>query len=254
MEILLLLCEVGLLSYYATRSRSQYKPFLHADPSSRLRFFYNKLIAATLAFSVSGLIFLFILTRRVDFAKVPNQFMPVFGQIGATDPVQDYKTLDWNVLPIGLLLIVGLSALIELITVFTKRKRPLALGNTSALIPRNAREVIPVILLCLNAGFGEELFFRLQLPLLITQLGATALFAIAVSIVAFGLVHAYQGVKGVVATALMAVVFFQLYLTSGSITLVMVTHALLNINFLLIRPLFGLALRRVAVRQAQVTS
>jgi len=109
-------------------------------------------------------------------------------------------------------------------------------GPAEALIARNRREAVLVLGLSLNAGFSEELFFRLALPLLVTQLTGSLLFAFVFSTLCFGLAHAYQGWKGVLGTMLVGGLLAVIYLKTGSLLQVMLLHAMIDIVALLVRP------------------
>jgi len=119
-----------------------------------------------------------------------------------------------------------------------RMRRALAamIGDVEALIPRGARERIAAVPLCLNAGFSEELFFRLALPLLIARVTGSVPAGMAAAAVVFGLMHAYQGWKGVLGTTLLGVLLTTVYLNSGSLVRPMVAHAMLDLLALIVRP------------------
>ena len=92
---------------------------------------------------------------------------------------------------------------------------------------------------CIGAGVGQQLFFRLALPLLIAGATGSVIFGFAASAVIFGLIHIYQGWKGVMTTTLAGVFLTYVYLSSGSIVRAMVLHAVMDILALFVRPLIG---------------
>ena len=110
------------------------------------------------------------------------------------------------------------------------------LGDVEPLIPRNGREMLAAVPLSLNAGFSEELFFRCALPLLLLHVTGSLALSLAVSIAAFGLIHAYQGWKGIAATTLAGAVLTLLYLSSGSLLRVVLLHAAIDLVALIVRP------------------
>jgi len=116
------------------------------------------------------------------------------------------------------------------------------------LLPRNGRERLAALPLSLNAGVSEELFFRYALPLLLVRMTGELWIALVVSTIAFGLVHGYQGWKGMLATAAVGGFLAMIYLTSGSLLKVMILHALIDIVALIVRPLLMDAFRKRAVR------
>lgn len=84
--------------------------------------------------------------------------------------------------------------------------------------------------LSVAAGICEELLFRGLVPALVATLlhGPSPWLVILLAAVAFGLAHAYQGVTGVVVTAVLGAILGAVYLSSGSLFLVMVLHALID--------------------------
>jgi membrane protease YdiL (CAAX protease family) len=57
---------------------------------------------------------------------------------------------------------------------------------------------------------------------------------VAVAAVAFGLAHAYQGVGGIVLTGVLGGVLAALYLSTGSLLLPVLLHAVIDLRFLLV--------------------
>ena len=122
-----------------------------------------------------------------------------------------------------------------------------ALGDIEPLMPRNGAETIWTGLLSINAGIGEELFFRLTLPLLLVLVTGNVIAAFAIAAIVFGLVHVYQGWVGVLATTFLGAVFTGVYLLAGNLALPMALHAGLDLVGLVVRPTL---MRLVARRQA----
>jgi membrane protease YdiL (CAAX protease family) len=138
---------------------------------------------------------------------------------------------------VGALLSTGVAVL-----VWTRRVKTAltpVVPEVMPLIPRNAAERWAALPLCLNAGYAEELFFRLALPLLVTSVTGSVVVGTVVAVVVFGLVHWYQGWKGVVGTMLVGGLMTLVYVTSGSLVRVMVTHALIDVIGLIVRPMIG---------------
>lgn len=118
-----------------------------------------------------------------------------------------------------------------------RRKAPVTIGEFDALLPRNASELALAALLSVNAGVGEELFFRLLLPLLVTLVTGSAVAGFAGAAVLFGLAHFYQGWKGIAATFVLGLVMTTVYLATRSLVAAMLLHALIDLNALVVRPL-----------------
>ncbi|QIG78404.1 CPBP family intramembrane glutamic endopeptidase [Stakelama tenebrarum] len=108
--------------------------------------------------------------------------------------------------------------------------------GVDSLLPRNGGESWRTMLLSINAGVGEEIFFRLYLPLLLIAVGLSAVPAFAVAILLFALSHAYQGAVGIAVTAVIGILLALAYLASGSLWLVIGIHIALDLNALVLRP------------------
>ena len=102
-----------------------------------------------------------------------------------------------------------------------------------------------------NAGPGEELLFRLTVPLLLVLATGNALLSFAVAAIAFGLVHLYQGWLGVLVTTLAGAAFTLLYLATGSIWIAALVHSLMNLNALWLQPLVRDALAQRSVEKTR---
>ena len=108
--------------------------------------------------------------------------------------------------------------------------------NIGAIIPTTAPERFWFALTGLNAGISEELVFRgfflCYLGTYAPNLGTTWMLVISSAI--FGFCHLYQGVRGVLLTALVGFGFGVLYLTSGSLLFPIVVHSLIDVRLVFI--------------------
>ena len=96
------------------------------------------------------------------------------------------------------------------------------------IVPRNRAELSVFLLVALTAGVWEELVYRgFLLWLLMPIIGVPG--AIAASAAVFGIGHAYQGIRGVIATALVGLVFALLYAWTASLWWLMLAHALIDV-------------------------
>lgn len=97
------------------------------------------------------------------------------------------------------------------------------------LIPRDQHELAWMYPLCVTAGFCEELLYRrfvvwgLSVPL-----GWWA--ATAVSVLAFGFMHAYQGTSGILRTAATGLVMTVFVAVTRSLWPAMVLHAVIDVG------------------------
>ncbi|MBB3911756.1 CPBP family intramembrane glutamic endopeptidase [Sphingomonas desiccabilis] len=119
----------------------------------------------------------------------------------------------------------------------------LHIGRIGGLLPRSCAELRWGAAVAITAGIVEELFFRLLLPLLVTQASGSALVGFGLATLLFGLAHGYQRLAGMVAATLVGGLFAALYLYSGALWLAMLAHVLLDLNSLVLRPAFAGAWR-----------
>ena len=101
-------------------------------------------------------------------------------------------------------------------------------GKLSLIIPQNGNELARFYGLSITAGIVEEILWRGFLIWYLSQfmpLWGAAL----VSIIGFGLAHAYQGVANLPPVIAVGAVFTGLYLLTGSIWLPVILHAAVDI-------------------------
>jgi len=233
--VLLLLC-FGEVLYFVRGDVADYAAFkLLTETADRQRRYRVWILKSLLLFSGISLVGLALLGRLHALAILPDEFSPLFERL------QSNGTLS-NQIHSGFLVGFGGAVLGALIAgalasrFMVKKRKPVAIGDIEALMPRNWAETLHTGLLSLNAGLSEELFFRLLLPLLLTILLGNAIAAFAVAALIFGAIHLYQGTIGVVATAVLGALFTLLYLWTGSIWIAVGAHATLDLIGLVVRP------------------
>lgn len=97
------------------------------------------------------------------------------------------------------------------------------------LIPRTNREKILFVALSLAAGVGEEIAFRgFLLAALEIATGSVAV-AVALSSIAFGMLHSYQHVAGVVRATVLGALLAVPVVMTGSLVPAMAAHALIDL-------------------------
>jgi len=153
--------------------------------------------------------------------------------------------LAWPQLPDGIALAVGVGAFVGIavglaIGVVVARR-----GGTPAPAPQHIAFLLPVTKgerrwaagVAVTAGIAEELVFRgLFLALAIGLCGLAPLpAAVAVSVV-FALAHSYQGVQGVLVTAILGGLLAALVLNAESLLPAMALHILIDLRSLLLTP------------------
>jgi membrane protease YdiL (CAAX protease family) len=110
-------------------------------------------------------------------------------------------------------------------------------GDIGSLLPRTRGELIYGIGLSLNAGLVEELLFRFGMPALLFGITGNGVVAFALASVLFGLLHLYQKVWGVLGATLLGIALSLLFLITGSIWVVIIVHALIDLRSLVLIPL-----------------
>jgi membrane protease YdiL (CAAX protease family) len=97
-----------------------------------------------------------------------------------------------------------------------------------ALLPRSREERAVFALLSIAAGVGEEVAYRgYAIPVLAPILGWPG--AVVLTSLVFGILHGYQGVLGMVRTALMGAILAWGFLASGSLVPAIVAHTLIDL-------------------------
>ena len=127
--------------------------------------------------------------------------------------------------------------LIALLILRRMGRVPAGIRYRSPAAMRQADEWPGAVALSLAAGIGEELFFRLTLPLLVAIVTGSGLAGFAVGLVAFGASHRHQGRAGVLATGLVGAFLTMLYMAIGQLWLAMLVHVVIDLNALVLRPM-----------------
>jgi membrane protease YdiL (CAAX protease family) len=116
----------------------------------------------------------------------------------------------------------------------TRRALAVQLRPVAALLPRTPTERRVFAVLAVTAGVCEELLYRgfglAALRWAAPGIGKPAL--IAVTAVAFGLAHLYQGRMGVILTGALGAYFAWIAMSTGSLVPVILLHALLDLRIL----------------------
>ena len=138
---------------------------------------------------------------------------------------------------IGLAITVALCGLAVMQTIVLRRDPEKSRAAASrmeplqAMIPRTNQEAWEFSALSITAGICEEILYRGYLMVYITSTVAIESMwpAALLSSLAFGLGHAYQGPKGVLKIGLLGLAMAGLYLLTGSLWLLIVLHAVIDL-------------------------
>ncbi|MBO0702621.1 MAG: CPBP family intramembrane metalloprotease [Candidatus Dormibacteraeota bacterium] len=111
------------------------------------------------------------------------------------------------------------------------RPIPVVGGNrVRIMVPTRPAERVWFLTLSIAAGICEELLFRGVLLALLAALlhGPSPWLVVLLGAAAFGAAHAYQGAGGMLVTGVLGAILGAVYLTTGSLLLAMVLHALID--------------------------
>lgn len=186
--------------------------------------------------------------RRVDsYAKTIGWQLALVAVLVATVPFADL----WHPpapleipdrarrIGVGLLIGAGIGMLIlTLLPLWSKGARAQqveALRAVDFFLPRGGVERRWFAALSITVGVCEEIIFRgfliaymLALPFGLGIVGAS----IAAALI-FGIDHGYQGWRGILGTATLALVFTMIFFATGSLLVPMIVHALLDLRILM---------------------
>lgn len=137
----------------------------------------------------------------------------------------------WSAIGVGVF--VALAQVINLAMVWrnadklTEIKKKI--GELSNLAPQTPREDRLWDMVSITAGVCEEILYRgLLLATLVALVGTWP--AVAITSLIFGLGHAYQGISGIAKTGLVGLVLALLTVSSGSLYIAIVLHAVVDLT------------------------
>jgi membrane protease YdiL (CAAX protease family) len=208
--------------------------------------FYRRMLAAQLfQFTLPPIVGLLVLGRIGAVAELPPELWPASAMLRGDAPAVLIDPLLTTIFGLAVLVAIPLGAFLTWRRWRNGKGAPAYLARLSALLPRDRDEVLLGAAISVAAGVGEELFFRLLLPMLLAAF-VGGIPAVIVAILLFGLAHAYQGWKGVTVTTLVGILFTAMYLMSGSLAIAMLFHATIDLMTLAIRPAIRGAWRQEA--------
>lgn len=237
----LLAASLVVLYLFLRNDAAEYAAFqLLTRTEDRQRTYRRWVIKSFLRLSGMAFVLLAVLRRAETLMHLPKEFLSLSGRLRHFLPLDSLSHSGGFIGGFSGAVIGGLGIGIWLSTRVTKTPDDAASSShvekLQPMMPRNATETVWTTLLSINAGFSEELFFRLVLPLLIVTLTGNAVAAGIIATMLFGLAHFYQGVVGVLITTLMGAVLALVYITSASIWIAMAIHAGIDLFHLVLRP------------------
>lgn len=243
-NVALLVLLLAMLAWFLRNDGKEYAAFKRLTATEdRQRAFRRWTVKSFRLFVGAGLAVLLLLGRPDALLHMPAQFTLAADWIArrlSDGGEGEGGGAAFVLLIAGAMLAGGLIGGIVAARIARKRggeARQAALGDIEPLFPRNRAERGRTALMGANAALGEEIFFRLVLPLLLAQLTGDAFLAFGIAALLFGAVHFYQGWAGIVGTTLAGLLFTAVYLASGHLWVAVLLHALMNLNTLWLRPL-----------------
>jgi uncharacterized protein len=242
----LLILSLAAVGWFTWRDVGEYAAFKRLTDTKDRQARYRRWVLNAFALFVGGS--LVVLALLGDLGCIVHPPKPFFGPMRWAHA---HLAPEVSSLFLGGLVGGAVTAIVvgTLFTTVMARRRGLTvkaptLGDIAPLMPRNGAETFWTGLLSINAGIGEELFFRLTLPLLIALVTGNAMLAFVAAAIVFGLVHVYQGWVGVAATTFLGAVFTVIYLLAGNLAWPMALHAGIDLVGLVVRPTLTRALQR----------
>lgn len=124
------------------------------------------------------------------------------------------------------------ATVLGIMMLFTRMARAAGLRDSpflARLLPRTRRERACFACLSFVAGTGEEIAYRGYAMSALQALSMGPWMSAAVTSVAFGLLHSYQGARGIVTTGVAGLVFAASFILTGSIWPAMAAHTTVDL-------------------------
>lgn len=234
----LLAIVLALLAWRTAAGQRGTAKFRNLSETAARQTAYRRMAVRSFAqFTLGGIAILALIGRTRAVFDFPPEFAALRGSwLSDGSMAADWSTLGGMV---GGIAMGALALYFVWRFILGKRSQPV-IGNVGHLFPRNRAEVLATLAPAVNAGLSEEIFFRLALPLLATLATGSAWAGVAIATATFGLVHWYQGWKGVLLTGLVGLLLTSIYLDAGTLIHPIVIHALVDVMALTVRPAIGL--------------
>ncbi|MFD2209455.1 CPBP family intramembrane glutamic endopeptidase [Virgibacillus halophilus] len=152
-------------------------------------------------------------------------------------PIVDFGPSFWIPFCLGVIIVIGMIVGLSLFSKKRntyKKSHPIQTGEIEFLFPSSPTERLLFFFVAVTAGICEEIIFRgvfyfylsnLPFSLTVWEIGI-------ISSTLFGLVHLYQGWKGVLATAYVGAVLYAIFTITGYLWPAIVFHILLDVKLI----------------------
>jgi membrane protease YdiL (CAAX protease family) len=247
MEYAALTVALAICLYSGISGKIQYREFKQAKTTpQRIKFFRRWIIEPWFSFGLFSVVALLLL-EKAEFL-----YKPIVGSGFSSFIPASVRQDPGGTSAFFIGLAMGVVILIIRVVLRARKTMQSKLKGTekfNALLPQNSRERPLSLALAVSAGVNEELFFRAALPLILFVVLDNKALALAISVIIFGLVHFYQGWKGVLVTGIMGWVLLKVFLFSGNILVPMAVHSFIDIMSLVLIPLLAEKSANSAKRQ-----
>ncbi|WP_237562824.1 CPBP family intramembrane glutamic endopeptidase [Bacillus dakarensis] len=151
------------------------------------------------------------------------------------NPILSFQTESLLALGLGAGLSIAMFALIIIFSKTIRQKLSEALTDESIqfLLPSSLGERLFFLLIAITAGVCEEIIFRGVMFYYLSHL-PFELPLVAIGIISsllFGIVHLYQGWKGVLLTTCLGAVLFFLFVGTGDLWVPIILHFIIDAKF-----------------------
>lgn len=117
------------------------------------------------------------------------------------------------------------------------RRKPMPVSPTlDPMLPRTTRERWCAVGASITAGVCEEIVFRGLLIAVGVSLGLPLYVAAGLALAVFTLAHLYQGARDMLFVGMLGLLLTYLYLSTGSLIVPIIVHALIDLRALLLTP------------------
>lgn len=226
------------------KDRREYSRFKRYRTTRRRQAMYRKwLIESFAVFGGASVVILALTWRHVPL---------LLGDIAAWPAVEWVRRVTSDDLVAGIVIGVVLAIVVGSVAAlhFARGSDEVpAIGDITALLPRNRVELRWGAALSVNAGVVEEIMFRLALPVLIYGVVGNAAVAVVGSIAVFASLHVYQGVAGVLGSAVIGMLLMAVFLGTGNIVAAIIAHALIDLRSLVLIPVMVFGVHRIPGRR-----
>jgi membrane protease YdiL (CAAX protease family) len=229
---LFLVVAVVLVLRAITRDRRDYAKFKQLTSTIERQKTYRKWL-------IEGFLVLGGLAAAVLLAAFPS-VDPVLTSTREWGPIAGVMT--WlstgggTGVAIGIAVVLLLGLVLPVIALRGHTEAIPTVGDVGALLPRTREELPYTAALSINAGVVEEVLFRLGMPALVFGILGNGPLAFLIAAIVFGLLHLYQGPVGVAVATVLGLAFTVVYVATGSIAVVIVLHALVDLRSLVLIP------------------